>query len=503
MGSAHLNPLTIVLASLVVTATAGTAAPDRTLIAREGKDVCLVAVAADATPPEQPAAQELAVYLGQATGADFSLGEPTGASGKPLITVGPGAAKALAPGSQAWAAEADARYGAVRGLRPVGYWPADEGAGEVLHDRSATGNHGALCNVPWREGLLDFTPFTYQWVHVAHRPVYASAQFSLGGWVFCRSAYKESRVLLIGQPLEPGTDAWRWTGFGGAVPASGVLLYLRAPAEENGQVLVGVAGGGKEDAIGSIANGTAITTQSWNHILYAHDAEGVGRLYVNGRLAHTAESVPYQGADTPFALGSDLRQWQPYQPNGRSVDGCVRDLVLFDRALSPDEVKRLRRATQPAAQPVAVDPEALLRDPQGISLDSLKAGPPAARRRAWETLAGGDPAGSEWFAGDLLTAEEEAQWPLRLRTTAAALMPLMPAALAHAETRLPAPRVLVALDTEASREVLSGAGMLLVANLLGVWLGEWRAAPPSAHRWLWAGLLTLVVAVIVLAARTA
>jgi len=47
------------------------------------------------------------------------------------------------------------------------------------------------------------------------------------------------------------------------------------------------------------------------------------------------------------------------------------------------------------------------------------------------------------------------------------------------------------------------AGMLLVANLLGLWLGEWREAPPSARRWLWAGLLTLVVAVIVLAARTA
>jgi len=45
--------------------------------------------------------------------------------------------------------------------------------------------------------------------------------------------------------------------------------------------------------------------------------------------------------------------------------------------------------------------------------------------------------------------------------------------------------------------------MLLVANLLGLWLGEWQEAPPSARRWLWAGLLTLVVAVIVLAARTA
>jgi len=87
-----------------------------------------------------------------------------------------------------------------------------------------------------------------------------------------------------------------------------------------------------------------------------------------------------------------------------------------------------------------------------------------ARRRAWETLAGGDTAGSEWFPGDLLTAEEEAQWPLRLRTMAAALMPLMPAALGRAETRLPATRVLVALDSEASRRTLSGTALPLLTR---------------------------------------
>jgi len=45
------------------------------------------------------------------------------------------------------------------------------------------------------------------------------------------------------------------------------------------------------------------------------------------------------------------------------------------------------------------------------------------------------------------------------------------------------------------------AGSLLVANLMGLWLGEWREAPPAARRWLWAGLATLVAAVVLLAAR--
>jgi hypothetical protein len=43
--------------------------------------------------------------------------------------------------------------------------------------------------------------------------------------------------------------------------------------------------------------------------------------------------------------------------------------------------------------------------------------------------------------------------------------------------------------------------MLLVANLMGIWLGEWREAPAAARRWLWGGLATLMIAMLVLAAR--
>ena len=59
----------------------------------------------------------------------------------------------LSLGSLAVAAE---RRQLVLELRPAGYWPADEGAGEVLHDRSGNDNHGSLRNLEWRDGLLDF-----------------------------------------------------------------------------------------------------------------------------------------------------------------------------------------------------------------------------------------------------------------------------------------------------------------------------------------------------------
>ena len=43
---------------------------------------------------------------------------------------------------------------------------------------------------------------------------------------------------------------------------------------------------------------------------------------------------------------------------------------------------------------------------------------------------------------------------------------------------------------------LSLAVGLLVANLMGVLLGEWRAAPPRAVRFMWAGILTLLAAIV-------
>ncbi len=47
------------------------------------------------------------------------------------------------------------------------------------------------------------------------------------------------------------------------------------------------------------------------------------------------------------------------------------------------------------------------------------------------------------------------------------------------------------------------AASMLVANLTGIWAGEWRSAPAASRQWLWAGLTTVVVAMALLAAGAA
>jgi hypothetical protein len=67
-------------------------------LAQAGATAYAIAVAESATAPERTAAAELAAYLKQITGAEFAMVTPAAAAGRPVIAVGPGAAKAVAPG---------------------------------------------------------------------------------------------------------------------------------------------------------------------------------------------------------------------------------------------------------------------------------------------------------------------------------------------------------------------------------------------------------------------
>jgi len=58
----------------------------------------VIALAHDATPPERHAAEELAGFLAEVTGAAFPIKTPEEAGDAPCLAVGPGAAKALEPG---------------------------------------------------------------------------------------------------------------------------------------------------------------------------------------------------------------------------------------------------------------------------------------------------------------------------------------------------------------------------------------------------------------------
>ncbi len=66
-------------------------------LAVDGYTKYLIAVATDALPSERTAVSELKKYLEESTGATFKVVTPDQTSGKPVIAVGPGAARYLLP----------------------------------------------------------------------------------------------------------------------------------------------------------------------------------------------------------------------------------------------------------------------------------------------------------------------------------------------------------------------------------------------------------------------
>lgn len=261
-------------------------------------------------------------------------------------------------------------YKEVFQLKPAGYWPADEGSGEVLHDRSGGRNHGRIYSVPWHEGFLDFDCDTYQWVQVAFKKEYGSKSFSMGGWVYStldrRTPTDRDKnylfgALLIGQPFKPHSDSkLKWAIWGDRLDTDGAMLRFGLPGD-NGLSAVEVVSGQKADAVGSAKEKTGIASGKWQHLFYTYDKAGTGSLYINGKVVCTRQNVPYQPAQTPLVIGGG--RWGTFNLGGTiSLDGSLRHIVFFDRALGSSEVEKLCDLTRPDEEPASVEHETKQQD---------------------------------------------------------------------------------------------------------------------------------------------
>ena len=271
---------------------------------------------------------------------------------------------------------------AVLALRPVGYWPADEGQGKVLHDRSGHANHGTIYSVPWKDGSLVFENDVYQWVQVPSRESYRGRNVSMGGWVF--SAMHERKptggenefrigALIIGQPfklgnggklqwgscwggnLEPGGAMLRFglPDKGGVSPlevVSGKESYVPGTAEAGTGERAREAQKASPEVLGPLKAGVGLQSGQWQHIIYTYAQSGAAKLYIDGELAHAAEDVPYTPSETPFVIGGG--RWGTFNLGGTlSMAGSLKDMVIFDRTLSQEEVRKLTAMTKPSGMP--------------------------------------------------------------------------------------------------------------------------------------------------------
>jgi len=244
-------------------------------------------------------------------------------------------AAALSPVVQA----AEAQYRDVLALKPLSFWPADEGSGTQLRDLGELGNGANAFNSPWAGDTLDFTG-GFEFVEMPARPEYVSNAFSLGLWAFVRRRtpgpdHEARGIHILGNwnrhwAKRPGPISLRLTG--------------------KDRLTVEIVSNGQKDVLGSAAAGVRIQPETWQHLLYTY-RDGEGTLFVGGKEVCSKKGIPYTPQEGEYIAGADSRWWTVHPPRSGALDGSLRGLVIFDRAISDTEAATLAGAGEPATRP--------------------------------------------------------------------------------------------------------------------------------------------------------
>ena len=225
----------------------------------------------------------------------------------------------------------------------VGHWQLDEGTGTTTADSSGYGNHGTLVGDPLPGWVLPGAQGSNSaingphgnedatMVSVAHAAeitptdaitvsAWVKVQAGASQWAWNTALKKMTPATSVYDPViddmvDVPAKGWRLQYIDDAYP----MMYAHLECE-NGSA--GVWFGSSETP--------ALDDGEWHHVAFTYDsAEGRIRSYTDGFVGSVENS--YDGAilasDDPLLIGSGRKPW----------DG-IDNVMIFDRALSPEEI---------------------------------------------------------------------------------------------------------------------------------------------------------------------
>jgi regulation of enolase protein 1 (concanavalin A-like superfamily) len=207
----------------------------------------------------------------------------------------------------------------------VGYYPLDEGVGDVARDLSGKGHDGTLHN-----GIT--------WISQAYQGAgvncdgTANTRIELGTWNPAEGTGQLSLALWI-----------RWAGGGGTYqgligkrdtwPATTMFQFQVRP--ENGGTFRLETG---SVAIVSPNNTLNPLVQTWAHVAATFDG-ATARLYLNGnQVASGTFSFNAAGEASNMGIGCVTGGGAGFSGNGEVFLGDMDEVCIFNRALSVDEI---------------------------------------------------------------------------------------------------------------------------------------------------------------------
>ena len=130
----------------------------------------------------------------------------------------------------------------------------------------------------------------------------------------------------------PGPSVVRkhWNDLGGAQYA-----MLLGDGASSGFLSMGVA----LHQGGAAVSGGTIPTSVWTHVAGTYDRQFV-RIYINGvEVGSAASTAPIPNSTRDLYIGNE-----DLLSGTRAFDGLIDELVIYDRALSPSEIRAIHRA---------------------------------------------------------------------------------------------------------------------------------------------------------------
>jgi hypothetical protein len=214
----------------------------------------------------------------------------------------------------------------------VAWWPLDETSGTTAHDIAGYPNNGTCVNCPTPvsgkvSGALSFNGNNS--VDVADHPElnFAKGNFSIDLWIKTNDTNPYIRTILDKRT-------------GSLTNMTGYELYLYEH-----RIGLELADGTLTNYNSSSQSSPIIADNNWHHIAVTVDRANTSGLcfYVDGSLVATFNPTDRQGDLTntaPFVIGRNLISSQVSQ----SFIGTLDEIELFNRVLSPDEIKGIYNA---------------------------------------------------------------------------------------------------------------------------------------------------------------
>ena len=203
----------------------------------------------------------------------------------------------------------------------VGYWKFDEGVGTTSADSSGNNSLATF-------GAGDSSP---SW---------GNGKYGTGTSFDGINDYATSSDLNSVEGLSSmSVQAW--------IKPNNITSDKKFAAKENvwyfftntclGSNQVGFVIHGKNSCIESEAVNTGITLNQWSHVIAVYE-NNTTKLYLNGSLVDSAESITMPTSDYSFSIGAKDNDGSSF---GSFFDGLIDEVRIYNRALSPTEVKQL------------------------------------------------------------------------------------------------------------------------------------------------------------------